>query len=79
MSARHPQIRQRKQRHQLRRVFYQSAKPHLGVTKLALDHPKGVFNLGPSFRFKCTPCLGFVERARLLGRTDSAPVKAGGG
>ena len=40
MSARHPQVRQRKQCYQLRGIFYQSAKPHFGVTKLALN---GVF------------------------------------
>lgn len=31
--------------------FYQSAKQHLGVTKLAFDDPEGMLNLGPCLRF----------------------------
>ena len=44
----HPQVAQRKQRDQLRRVFDQSPIPSLAVAELALDHPEGVFHLGPN-------------------------------
>ncbi len=46
MSARHPQVRQSEQCHQLRRVFGQAAKAHLGVTELALDYPERMLDLG---------------------------------
>ena len=42
----HPQIAQRKQRHQLRRVLGKSLVANLGKSELALDDPKRVFNLG---------------------------------
>ena len=44
----HPQIAQRKQRYQLSRVFEQAPIPSLAIAELALDHPEGVFHLGPN-------------------------------
>lgn len=46
-APRHPQIGERKQRVQLRRVLGQSQVAHLHVAELALDDPKRVFHLGP--------------------------------
>ncbi len=46
MSTRHPQVRQGEQRHPLCRVLHQAPEAHLGVTKIALDHPKWMLNLG---------------------------------
>ena len=46
-APRHPQVGQREQRVQLRGVLGQSAVAHLHMSKLALDHPKRVFDLGP--------------------------------
>ena len=39
MTACHPQIAQRKQRHQLRRVLGKAFVAHLGEAELALDEP----------------------------------------
>ena len=44
----HPQVAQRKQRDQLRRVFDQAPIPSLAIAELALDHPEGVFHFGPN-------------------------------
>jgi hypothetical protein len=44
----HPQVVQRKQRDQLRRVFDQAPIPSLAIAKLALDHPEWVFHFGPN-------------------------------
>ena len=44
----HPQVAQRKQRDQLSRVFDQAPIPSLAIAELALDHPEGVFHLGPN-------------------------------
>ena len=44
----HPQVAQRKQRDQLRRVFDQAPIPSFVIAELALDHPEGVFHLGPN-------------------------------
>ena len=43
----HPQIAQRKQRVQLRRVLGQSPITHFHVSELAFDDPKRVFHLSP--------------------------------
>jgi hypothetical protein len=43
----HPQIAQRKQRDQLRRVLGQAPVAHLHEAELALDHPKRMPHLGP--------------------------------
>ncbi len=53
MSAGHPQIRQRKQRHQLCRVLGQTTETRLHMTELALDHPERVLDLRSDL------CLGF--------------------
>jgi hypothetical protein len=45
MSSGHPHIAQRKQRHQLRRVFFQPFVANLGETELTLDHPERVLDL----------------------------------
>ena len=45
--AHHPQIGQRKQRLELQRVLLQTSVAHLRVSKLPLDHPKGMLHLGP--------------------------------
>ena len=42
----HPQVAQRKQCCQLRRVFDQTPIPSLAITQLAFDHPEGVFHFG---------------------------------
>ena len=44
--AHHPQIGQRKQRVQLRRVLGQSPVTNFHVSKLAFDDPKRVFHFG---------------------------------
>ena len=44
--ARHPQVGQHKNRHQLRGVLLQSPAVHLDMLKLAFDDLKQVFNLG---------------------------------
>lgn len=45
--ASHPQIAQRKQRHQVGRVLGQPSVLDLHEAKLALDDPKRVLHLGP--------------------------------
>lgn len=42
----HPQVRQRKQRLDLQRVFLQAPVAHLAITKLALEHSERVLDLG---------------------------------
>ena len=46
LAARHPQVRQRKQRRELGRVLLQSPVAHLHETELALGHPKRVLHPG---------------------------------
>ena len=43
----HPQVRQRKQRFELQRVFLQAPVAHARKPELALDHAKRVLDLGP--------------------------------
>ena len=45
--AHHPQIAQRKQHREARRVLGQAPVAHLGMTELMLDHPKRVLHLRP--------------------------------
>ena len=52
---RHVQVRQRKERHHLRRVLHQSPVAGLYITELALDHPQGVLHLGTDL------CLDLFE------------------
>ena len=47
MLANHPQVRQGKQSDHLCRILRQSTETHLRITKLTLDHPERMFNLGP--------------------------------
>jgi len=60
MSARHPQVRQREQRHQLRRVLRQTTEAHLHITELALDYPERMLDLGSYLS------LGLLNLARAL-------------
>ena len=57
ISTRHPQVRQGEQRHHLSGVLYQAQEAHLRITKLALDHPKWMLNLGANLS------LGFLDLA----------------
>ena len=50
--SRHVQVRQRKERHHLRRVLHQSPVAGLHITELALDHPEGVLHLGADARLE---------------------------
>lgn len=63
MSACHPQVRQYKQGHQLRSVLRQSTDVRLYITKLALDYPELMLDLGVNLRFGC---LDLVQRAALI-------------
>src|SRR5690554_3081614 len=73
MPPRHPQIRQRKQRNQLCGVLGQATEAHLGVTKLALDHPEWMFDLGTYLRLGLLDfALGLVQRAALAQLLVSA-------
>ncbi len=42
----HPQVRERKQRHDLRRVLLEAPVAHLHIPELLLEHPKRVLNFG---------------------------------
>jgi len=44
----HPQVAQRKQCCQLRRIFDQSPIPSLAIAKMAFDRPEGVSHFGPN-------------------------------
>jgi len=71
MSSRHPHIAQRKQHHQLRRIFGQPFEADLGEAELALDHAKRVLDLRANASFDL---LGFVQQAaprRLLVQRPS--------
>ena len=80
LSARHPQIAQCKQRHEVRRVLGQSFVAHLDEAKLALDDSKRVLHLGPNTGLELF-CfvqqgsqLGFLSSARRLpGRIATCP------
>ena len=66
MSACHPQVRQREQRHQLRSILGQATEARLHITELPLDHPKRVLNLGPYLSLGFLDLAsGFVQRAAL--------------
>ena len=73
ITPRHPQIRQGKQRDQLRCVLGQATEAHLGVAKLALDHPERVFDLCADLRLGLLDLtLGLVQRAALAQLLVSA-------
>jgi hypothetical protein len=66
MSADHPQIRQRKPRHQLCRVLGQATEARFHITELALDHPQRELGLRPYLRLGFFDlALGFVQDAAL--------------
>jgi GalNAc-alpha-(1->4)-GalNAc-alpha-(1->3)-diNAcBac-PP-undecaprenol alpha-1,4-N-acetyl-D-galactosaminyltransferase len=56
----HPQITQRKQRHELLSVLGQAFVANLGETELTLDHSEGVLHLGTHTGLHL---LGFVQQA----------------
>ena len=67
MSARHPQVRQSEQRHQLRRVLRQTTEAHLHITELALDHPERMLDLGSYLSLGLLNlALGFVQSTALI-------------
>ncbi len=66
MSARHPQVRQREQCHQLCSVLGQATEARIHVTELALEHPERVLDLGPYLNLGFLDLAsGFVQRAAL--------------
>lgn len=68
MSASHPQIRQRKQRHQLCHVLDQTTEARLHITELTLDHSEREFDLRPYLRF------GFSISRLILNKTLRLPI-----
>jgi hypothetical protein len=63
----HPQVRQGKQRGPLGRVFHQYTKAYFHVTKLALDDPKQMLDLGACLRFAVLDlALDFVKQAAFV-------------
>jgi hypothetical protein len=66
LSARHPQIGQRKQRHQLRRVLGQALVAHLGKAELALDDLTQMFHLGPNTGLKFLDLFAHSSPGRVL-------------
>lgn len=54
-------------------VFHQPTKAHFHITKLALDHPKQMFDLGPRLGFAALDfAFGLVEPAAFLQSWISA-------
>ena len=67
MFSSHPQVRQSEQGGQLSRVFHQPAKAYFHVSKLALDHPKRVLDLGARLGFEILDfTLGLVDQTALV-------------
>src|SRR5438105_2200152 len=70
LPSRHPQVRQREQRDELRRVLRQAAVAHLGEAELPLDHAEGVLDLradaGLHLLHSFSDELGLDERVELL-------------
>ena len=64
--ARHPQVRQGEQGEQLHRVFLEPPVAHLGVAKLAFDHPKRMFDLGPDAGLELLGLLKQLAPGRIL-------------
>jgi hypothetical protein len=59
---RHPQVRQREQRDDLRRVLGQAPVAHLGEAELLLDHTERVLDLGPDAGLHLLHPLGLELR-----------------
>ena len=67
MSACHPQVRQREQRHQLCRVLRQATEARFHITELAFDHPERMLDLGPYLSLGLLDlALGFVQSTALI-------------
>jgi hypothetical protein len=64
-SARHPQVGQREQRLQLRRVLDQAPIADLHVPELLLDHAKRVFHLGTDAGLDLLDLLSALPPARI--------------
>lgn len=64
LPSRHPQVAQREQRDDLRRVLGQPPVAHLGVAELPLEHPERVLNLGAD------ACLPLLQSQGLKVRRD---------
>ena len=85
LPTRHPQIGQRKQCHQLRRVLGLPFVAHLGETELALDDSKRVFHLGAhaglhllSLVQQAAPWRVLIQRPALAWKHCDMPRHAGG-
>ena len=80
--AGHPQIAQRKQRHQVGRVLGQPFVFDFHKSKLPFDHSKRVFNLGPDAGLGLLQLLqngahrgALVQRLAFAGRHGHMPVR----
>ena len=80
----HPQIAQRKQRHQVGRVLGQPPVLDLDVAELPLDDPEGVFHLGPDAGLGLLQLLqdgshgrALVHRTALARHHRNVPVHVG--
>src|SRR5438067_5704641 len=73
LPSRHPQVRQREQRDELRRVLRQAAVAHVGEAKLPRDHAERVLDLradaGLHLLHSFSDELGLDERVELLALT----------
>src|SRR5512140_3427228 len=64
----HPDIGQRKQRVQLRRVLGQATVADFDVAELALDHPEGVLAAGAHLRLETLDPVPQPARRRIVQR-----------
>ena len=64
--AHHPQIAQRKQHREARRVLGKPPVAHLGITELLLDHAKRVFHLRPDARLGLLQLVHDLAHGRAL-------------
>lgn len=70
---RYPQIAQREERLQLRRILRQIPAAHLRETELALEHPKWMFDLRPD---ACLRALDLIEQSAVLPGLVQCPALA---
>ncbi len=75
---RHPQIAQRKQRTQFRRVLGQASVAHFHMAELAFDHAKRMLDQGADTRLGSPPpaVLGRTGRCNQRGIDGCAQVEA---